>query len=147
MAKRVYIYALLDPDTGRAFYVGKSRNFKERFKKHVRYAKQFLRETKSKFALSRVRVKCGRKKYPNIEKTARIAKLISCNKLPKLIILDSHLVFEDTRQENNFENAWIHEAKKRGHMLTNVLYPYTDINGCQSDLTPNEYIAKVKGGC
>lgn len=94
MSKGYYIYALIDPRDGTAFYIGKTTNPAARMWKHR--------------GLSGI--------TENAAKKDRVRELLGLSLVPQMQILEE----VSWRQSSQREIFWIREYASLGHHLTNI---------------------------
>lgn len=120
----VVIYALLDPDTHKVFYVGRSKHPEARLLQHLSEAEQV--KTKEQHPLERlfgiiIEGKESREKGKyNEKKVKKINDILERGKDPKFVILDQWYA-PTLRDANRLEDAWIAEMRRRGEPLTNMI--------------------------
>jgi hypothetical protein len=90
---KTFIYALIDPDTGKVRYVGKSDNPKKRLDRHI----------------------AGYEPRPT-HKSIWIRSLLSLQKKPRIIILEE----VESDEWQTAERKWIKFYKEQGVGLTNT---------------------------
>lgn len=139
-----WIYALIDPDSKRVFYVGRSKHPNSRLLQHMSEAERY--KSARDLTLSDL---LGLTKKENIEvknkRKLRWLNSISERGLtPEFSILDEW-VCVDTADANRLEDAWIAEMRKRGEPLTNRILSHR-MNPAWYKSSPEKYIKWLKAG-
>lgn len=118
-----FVYALADPDNERIFYVGRTKDVKQRVKRHMKDAESY--EEIEQNTSADLSIKKNRKKYmkhiSNRGKLKWINNITKKGKEPKVIILDSWNAPTEA-DANRLEDAWIAIMLTRDEPLQNYIY-------------------------
>lgn len=157
---KVHIYALKDPDTGRVFYVGRTkRTPKTRFLAHMAEAERYERDTESVgkrlWGIDDDSPTKDSKEHSNVRKLRWILSIKNRGLEVELEVLDE-AEFEIEQDAARLEEAWIAEMRQRNQPLTNYIYSrrmspswYGETNPRYKEgwaKTPLEYIERLKKG-
>lgn len=157
---KVYIYALKDPDTGRVFYVGRTkRTPRTRFLAHMSEAERYERDTNSVgkrlWGIDDDAPAPNKREHSNIRKLRWILSIKNRGKETELEILDEW-EFDIEQDAARLEEAWIAEMRRMKQPLTNYIYSHRMSPDWYGETNPKykagwarspmEYITKLKRG-
>lgn len=157
---KVYIYALKDPDTGRVFYVGRTkRTPRTRLLGHIAEAEKYARDTESVnkllWGVDVLKGDVKSREHSNIRKLRWILSIKHRGLEVEQEVLDE-AEFDIEQDAARLEEAWIAEMRIRNQPLTNYIYSrrmnpswYGESNPKYKEgwaNTPLEYIDKLKAG-
>ena len=158
---KVYIYALKDPETGRVFYVGRTkRTPRTRLLGHLSEANRYERDTESIGKRlwgidDDAPTKASNKEHSNVQKLRWILSIKNRGLEVEQEVLDE-AVFDIEQDAARLEEAWIAEMRRRNQPLTNYIYSrrmsplwYGETNPRYKEgwaSTPLEYIERLKNG-
>jgi hypothetical protein len=154
MSQKVIIYALKDPRDGKIFYVGRSKNHKQRFSQHISEAK--LYEQNNTNIIDRLFDEYAlvtKQKGKNYLKIKRILDILNEGLEPKLIKLDEWIA-PTIKEASKLEEAWIAEMRSKNQPICNYIYStrmnpwwYSNANKYWKQgwaTSPMEYIQRIK---
>jgi hypothetical protein len=139
-----WIYALIDPDSKRIFYVGRSKYPNSRLLQHMNEAEKY--KTAKEMTLTDL-LGITIRERPDASNTRKLRWLnsIAARGLsPDFEILDEW-VCVDTSDANRLEDAWIAEMRRRGEPLTNKILSHR-MNPSWYNTSPEQYINWLKDG-
>lgn len=139
-----WVYALIDPDSKRVFYVGRSKYPNSRLLQHMSEAEKY--KAAREFSLSEL-FGLSRKKSVEVSNTRKIKwlnSIASRGATPDFEILDEWVCF-DVADANRLEDAWIAEMRSRGEPLTNKILSHR-MNPKWYKTSPTQYIQWLKAG-
>ena len=156
-----FVYALINPETKRVFYVGRSKNADTRLGQHIKESISYKNSQKTSveklFGIDPEDVFERNMPFEksNVNKIRAINNILTRGLKPELKILDEWYA-ENIQDANRLEEAWIAEMRRIGEPLTNfilsrrmeVWFYSKDRSGWKPGYatSPKEYIEKLKAG-
>jgi hypothetical protein len=153
MYGKFFIYALIDPISELAFYIGRSKNTDKRYNQHLLESERY--EEYKRDVLSQLLGLNKSKKKINRGKAQWIKSITDRDMMPRIEVIDEWEC-ETLDDANRLEDAWIAHYRHHEHPLQNKIISrrmnwwwYTPQNKMWKEgyaQSPQEYIEMLKSG-